>query len=71
MNYPKHKHPHGIKDTIPSKIRIWVCEECNCIFTDNELRADGNWGHVCKSHTHRNATRCEAHLEPYTPEVPL
>ena len=75
MNYPKHKHPHGIKDTKPSLFRIWVCEECYHVFEDNEMRKDEelgtkndvmNWGHKC--HIKRKVTRCESHLEPYMPD---
>jgi len=32
-NYPEHKHPHGIIGE-PNEHRIWVCEECEHIFSD-------------------------------------
>ncbi len=74
--YPEHKHPHGIENTSPSEFRIWVCDECSHIFTDEEVRKDelGNdkphgWGHSCKSHPCRKGQRCESHLEPYMPEI--
>lgn len=67
INYPKHNHPHGIKDVEPNPEKIWVCEECKCIFTDTELREDlktNQWGHKCWKD---DTTRCESHLEPYLP----
>ncbi len=74
--YPKHKHPHGIENTQPNEMRIWVCEECGHLFTDGEVRADtksdsqvGGWGHICKSHPNRKGQRCESHLEPYVPDT--
>ena len=70
MNYPKHKHPHGIVGN-PNKYRIWVCEECYHAFTDEKIRQDsksGKWGHICKSNPNRYC-RCESHLEPYLPEL--
>lgn len=68
--YPEHKHPHGVKNTPPDEYRLWVCEECVHIFTDEEVRNDQEgWGHLCKSHPHRKGQRCESHLEPYTPDV--
>ena len=71
LNYPKHKHPHGVENIPPNDYRIWVCEECKHIFTDNETRAGLNgWGHPCKSHPCRKGQRCESHLEPYLPELP-
>ena len=68
--YPKHKHPHGIENTLPKEDRLWVCEECNHIFSDDEARLvfDG-WGHKCKLHPCRKGQRCESHLEPYIPEL--
>ena len=33
LNYPEHKHPHGIDNAPPNEYRIWVCEECFHIFT--------------------------------------
>lgn len=67
--YPKHKHPHGVENTPPNKYRIWVCDECGHIFTDEEIRQDieQGWGHACKSHPCRKGQRCESHLEPYMP----
>lgn len=72
LNYPKHKHPHSVKDTPPNESRIWVCEECFHIFTESEAREmnDEKWGHPCKAHPCRKGQRCEAHLEPYMPNIP-
>ena len=71
INYPKHKHPHGIDNAPPNEYRIWVCEECFHIFTNEEIVADQAeiWGHPCKSHPCRKGQRCESHLEPYLPEL--
>lgn len=71
MNYPKHKHPHGIEHTSPNEFRLWVCEECGHIFSDTEIRMDSDkgWGHKCKGHPVRKGQRCESHLEPYLPEL--
>lgn len=68
LNYPEHAHPHGVAGTKPDSARIWVCEECQHIFTDTEIRQDSQngWGHTCKDHPCR---RCESHLEPYVPEI--
>jgi len=45
IKYPEHKHPHGVENTPPNEFRIWVCEECNHIFTDEEIRNDeSGWG---------------------------
>ncbi len=76
LNYPEHKHPHGINDIVSDMYRIWVCEECGHIFTEKELRVDTKgWGHSCKSHSNRKGQclekeglRCESHLEPYMPD---
>lgn len=70
--YPEHKHPHDIKDKSPNEKRIWICEECLHIFTDDEIRNDKReyWGHPCKAHLCRKGQRCEAHLEPYLPDIP-
>jgi hypothetical protein len=45
-----------------------VCEECRCIFNDDEIREDikKDWGHGCLRF---HGTRCESHLEPYVPEL--
>jgi hypothetical protein len=69
LNYPKHKHPHGIENLPEYESRIWVCEECSHIFTDTEIREDEiqGLGHSCKSHPCRKGQRCESHLEPYNP----
>lgn len=70
--YPKHIHPHGVENAKPEQTRVWVCEECLHIFTDEEIRNDmesGEWGHACKSHPCRKGQRCESHIEPYLPEL--
>jgi len=66
--YPSHKHPHGIDDVEPNIYRIWVCEECQKVFTDNEIRNNETkeWGHPCKLFP---KTRCESHFNPYVPEI--
>jgi len=70
IKYPEHKHPHGVENTPVDKFRIWVCEECTHIFTDEEAReAYDGWGHRCKSHPCRKGQRCESHLESYLPEL--
>lgn len=72
LNYPKHKHPHGVENTPPDETRIWVCDECGHLFTDDDVRSDyenhNGWGHPCKSHPVRQGQRCESHLEPYIPD---
>ena len=50
--------------------KIWICEECNKVFTDEEkIKGCDNqdkWGHVCKAHPRSiNEYRCEAYLKPY------
>jgi hypothetical protein len=69
LNYPSHKHPHGIEQTSPNEYRIWCCEECGHMFSDGEIRNDiqNGWGHTCKYHPCRKGKRCESHLEPYNP----
>jgi len=70
LTYPEHKHPHGVENVSPCGYRIWVCEECLRIFTDEEIRQDeAGWGHTCKLHPNRKGQRCESHLEPYMPET--
>lgn len=72
LNYPKHEHPHGINDTKPNEYRLWVCEECDHIFTDEEIREHtDNWGHPCKAHPFNKKNHCESHLEPFMPEYPI
>ena len=67
--YPEHEHPHGVENTHADSHRIWVCGECNHLFTDDEIRNDSEgWGHTCKSHPVRKGQRCESHLEPYMPD---
>ena len=69
LNYPERAHPHGVAGTKPNKYRIWVCEECLHVFTDEEIRQDELPGlHPCKCHPQRKGQRCESHLEPYVPK---
>uniref|UniRef100_A0A6M3K8V5 Uncharacterized protein n=1 Tax=viral metagenome TaxID=1070528 RepID=A0A6M3K8V5_9ZZZZ len=71
LNYPDHKHPHGVRDVAPNANRLWACDECQHIFTDEEIRIDlasGHWAHDCKCHPRRKGQRCESHLESYMPE---
>jgi len=67
IKYPKHKHPHGVENTPPNECRIWQCEECGYIFSDDEIREDAGlgWGHICR----KTKCRCESHLEPYIPDI--
>jgi hypothetical protein len=68
FNYPKHKHPHGVENTPENCQRIWVCEDCACILSDEELRDDDHKiGHICKDPRNKRPCRCESHLEPYMP----
>jgi len=75
LNFPNHRHPHGVDALPQNEYRIWVCTECFHIFTDSEIRNDGIerrklriWGHCCKAHPCRKEQRCESHLEPYKPD---
>jgi len=49
--------------------KIWICEECNQIFTDEEKVKDCKlkmWGHKCKAHPRSiKDYRCEAYLEGF------
>ena len=50
--------------------RIWVCEECNVVFTEDEVMKDREivrWGHLCKQKKYKKEHRCEAYLKTYTP----
>jgi len=70
--YPEHKHPHGPENTKEDEHRIWICSECDCIKTDEEIKAEltsGKWGYLCKARNYRKEVRCEAHFEPYTPDL--
>ena len=69
LKYPEHIHPHGIDNIPVNESRIWVCTECQHIFTDTEIREDAKngWGHACKDHPCKKGQRCESHLEPYVP----
>ena len=69
IKYPNHKHPHSMESLPEWECRIWVCTECNHIFTTAEVKVDKDkgWGHDCKSHPCRKGQRCESHLEPYNP----
>jgi len=69
LNYPEHKHPHGVADTKPNPARIWVCTECEHVLSDSEVRQNtAEWGHPCKIVGDSKYT-CESHLEPYVPEI--
>ncbi len=71
LNYPEHKHPHVI-DKPENVQRIWVCDECDCVFGDGEIRKDlegKQWGHKCKASTRKTDCRCESHLESYMPDI--
>lgn len=72
MKYPEHKHPHGPEETSENPYRIFVCEECDCVFADEEIRRDmatNKWGHSCKAKKFKKEVRCESHLESYMPEI--
>jgi hypothetical protein len=51
-------------------LKIWVCEECNKIFTDEEKIEDckkKEWGHKCNAHPRsKKQYRCEAYLRSFT-----
>ena len=69
LNYPEHHHPHGI-DKPENPQRVWVCDECMCVFSDEEAReAEDGWGHRCKDNPKVSGMRCESHLESYLPEL--
>jgi hypothetical protein len=40
MMIPEHKHPHGVENTQLNPYRVWVCTECDHIFSDDEIRKD-------------------------------
>ena len=71
FNYPKHKHPHGFENKPENPERIWMCDECDRVFSDTEIRedADKGWGHKCKSRNYKVPCRCESHLESYKPDL--
>lgn len=72
LNYPEHKHPHGVENKPENPERIWVCDECGSIFPDTEAREDdvaAEWGHPCKGRPHKKGARCESHLESYKPDL--
>jgi hypothetical protein len=59
-------------NTQENKDRIFVCEECNVVFADEEIRRFiGNtlWGHPCKMREYKKEHRCEAFLKAYLPEA--
>lgn len=67
--YPEHSHPHGINHP-ENPHRIWVCQDCDHFFADEEIRrdiADGLLVHTCKCHPVRKGQFCESHLESYMP----
>ena len=71
MNDNGHKHPHGVENTMQNPERVWICEECNASFADEEVRRDiatGEWGHKCKSNP-RKPYRCESHLDPFVLDI--
>ena len=56
----------------PDTDRIFVCEECQQVFSHEEILADackGEWGHKCKMKKYKEEHRCESYLRPYLPEV--
>lgn len=61
-----------MKDRHPNPNRIWVCQECGHVFSDDEIRKDiasGAWGHACKHHPCRKGQRCESFLIAMLPEA--
>lgn len=51
--------------------RIFVCEECQAVFSDKEIRKDvalGKWGHICKEKKFKKEHRCESFLRAFIPE---
>lgn len=58
-------------NTRENKDRVFVCEECKCLFTDEEIRKDVDdikWGHICKAKKYKKEHRCESYLTAYLPE---
>jgi len=51
------------------KNKIWICEECDRIFTEEEMlkhKEQAEWGHPCKAHPKSlKPYRCEAYLHKY------
>ena len=70
--YPKHQHPHGAESTKENAHRIWVCEECDAIKTDAEIKEDlkstSGWIR-CKAKKFKKQGGCESHFEPYVPDL--
>ena len=52
---------------------IWICEECNKIFTEEEKKSHDEgaaWGHPCKMHPRsKKPWRCESYLEKFEGEL--
>lgn len=60
--------PRNTKENVN---RLWICEECRAVKTDEEIRKDvtsGKWGYECKAKKFRRETRCEAFHDAYIPE---
>jgi len=62
------------KGVVMSKDRVWICEECNHIFTEEEKQVHDEqreWGHPCKNYPRsKKPHRCESYLKPYTADQP-
>lgn len=58
-------------NTQENNSRVFICEECNVVFTDKEIRKDmqgDKWGHVCKAKKYKKECRCESYLKAFLPE---
>ena len=54
--------------------KVWICEECNQVFANEEKVKDcakGLWGHICKAKKYKEEHRCESYLEPYCKQALL
>lgn len=51
--------------------RVFICEDCQVVFTDEEIRRDidsRKWGHLCKEKKYKKEHRCESFLRAFMPE---
>ena len=55
------------------KDKIWVCEECDKIFSEEEMQRHKQqeaWGHPCKAHPRsKREWRCEAYLRKFINKI--
>lgn len=48
--------------------KIFICEECSKILTQEEKDNNKEWGHICKAKNYRRPIRCESFLQTYVRE---